>query len=107
MSLLLRPNNFYFSTRFRDTSLIYKKSNSFVYIFAVNCQFPKYLRHSVPFKAESWHALSHEQYFSKQCFLDICRCAFKVFNRFNKKQINFLTGCLYETGVVTCGKSVN
>ena len=29
------------------------------------------------FKAENWHALSHEQYFSKHRFLDICQCAFK------------------------------
>ena len=28
-------------------------------------------------KAENWHALSDEQYFSKQLVLNICRCAFK------------------------------
>ena len=34
-----RPNNFFFSTRFRETSrLMYKKSNSFVYKFVVNFQ---------------------------------------------------------------------
>ena len=34
-----RPNNFFFSARFRETSrLIYKKSNSFAYKFVVNFQ---------------------------------------------------------------------
>ena len=28
-------------------------------------------------KAENWHALLHEQYFSECGFLDICRCVFK------------------------------
>ena len=40
-------------------------------------RFSKYLRQGVPYKAENWHALSHEQYFSKHRFLDICRCTFK------------------------------
>ena len=32
----------------------------------------------MPYKAENWHALSHEQYFSQhRRFLDIYRCAFK------------------------------
>ena len=31
------------------------------------------------YKVKSCHALSHEQFFSKHCFLDIFRCAFKVF----------------------------
>ena len=31
----------------------------------------------MPCMAENWHALSHEQYFSRHRFLDICRCAFK------------------------------
>ena len=31
----------------------------------------------MPYKAKNWHALSHEQYFPKHCFLDICRCVFK------------------------------
>ena len=30
------------------------------------------------YKAENWHALSHEQYFSRDRFLDICRCAFNA-----------------------------
>ena len=43
-----------------------KKSNS------LNC-----LR-GVLYKAENWHALSHEQYFSKHHFLDICQCVFNT-----------------------------
>ena len=31
----------------------------------------------MPYKVENWHALSHEQYFSKHRFSDICPCAFK------------------------------
>ena len=31
----------------------------------------------MPYKAETWHAWSYEQYFSKHRFLDISRCAFK------------------------------
>lgn len=30
----------------------------------------------MPSKAQNWHDLSHEQYFSKYRFLDICRCAY-------------------------------
>ena len=35
----------------------------------------------MPYNAENWHVLSHEQYFSKHRFLDTCRCAFnnKIF----------------------------
>ena len=71
-TLLWRTNNFFFSTH----RLRYKKSNSFVYKFVVNCQVFKYLRHGVPYKAENWHAWSREQYFSKHRFLDTSRCAF-------------------------------
>ena len=39
--------------------------------------FSKYLHQGVLYKAENWHALSHEQYFLKNLFLDICQCAFK------------------------------
>ena len=42
-------------------------------------RFSKQLRQGVLYKAENWHALSHEQYFSKHRFLDICRCAFNFF----------------------------
>ena len=30
----------------------------------------------MPYKAENWHAPSHEQYFSEHRFLDICQYAF-------------------------------
>ena len=33
----------------------------------------------VPYKAENWHASSHEQYFSKHHFHDICQCVFSSF----------------------------
>ena len=32
----------------------------------------KQLCQGVSYKAENWHASSHEQYFSKYRFLDIC-----------------------------------
>ena len=35
----------------------------------------------MPYKAENWHTLSHEQYFMKHGFLDICRCAFNISRR--------------------------
>ena len=34
----------------------------------------KQLCQGVSYKAENWHASSHEQYFSKYRFLDICWC---------------------------------
>ena len=37
----------------------------------------------MPYKAENWHALSHEKYFSKPRFLDICRCAVSTGTIFN------------------------
>ena len=64
-ALLWHFNIFFFSTY----SLMYKKSNSFVYKFVVN-------RQGVPYKTEYWHTWSHEQYFSKNHFLDICQYAF-------------------------------
>ena len=55
---------------------MYKKLNSFVYKFVVNCQI--FLKtQGVPYKAEAWHVWSQEQYFLKHSFLDICRWAFK------------------------------
>ena len=33
------------------------------------------------YKAENRHALSYKQHFSKQRFLDICRCAFIISRR--------------------------
>ena len=29
-------------------------------------------------RIENWHSLSHEQYFSTQCFLDICPWVFNI-----------------------------
>ena len=40
-------------------------------------RFSELLHLAVPYTAENGHALSHEQYFSKQPFLDICWYAFK------------------------------
>ena len=59
---------------------MYKKLNSFVYKITSLVRFSKSLRQGVPYKAEKWHALSHEQYFSKHRFLDIWQCAFKEWN---------------------------
>ena len=44
----------------------------------------------MPYKAENWDALSHEQHFSKHCLLDSCQCAF------NSKKSNMVVGCVYE-----------
>ena len=46
----------------------------------------------VLYKAENWHALSgvsHEQYFSKNYFLNICQCAFK--SNFKADIPNYIT----------------
>ena len=37
-----------------------------------NVSFSQKLRQKVPYKAENWNALLHDQYFSEHCFLDIC-----------------------------------
>ena len=50
---------------------MYKKSNAFVYKFAVNYQVFEKLRQGAPFKAENWNPLSREQYLSKHRFLDV------------------------------------
>ena len=50
-------------------------------------RFSKYLCQDVLYKAENWHAWSHEQYFSKHRFLDICQCAFKNFSKFTGKYL--------------------
>ena len=55
--MLCRSNNYSFATRFREThGLMYKKSK------------PGFLNNSIRvhfYKAENWHALSYEQYFSR------------------------------------------
>ena len=51
---------------------MYKKSNSFVYIFLVNYQgLFQILRQGVLWKAENWYASSHEPYFSEHRFFQI------------------------------------
>ena len=40
------------------------------------CEPQEIFKKGVPYKAENWHALSHEQYILQHRFLDICRCAF-------------------------------
>ena len=48
----------------------------------------------MPYKTKNYHALSHEEPFSKHQFLDICRCVFNNFlNKWSFFQImtyNFL-----------------
>ena len=56
---------------------MYKKSNSFV--SRQLSVFSKELRQDMPYKAENWHGLSHEQCYSTHRFLDICRSAFKAY----------------------------
>ena len=41
-------------------------------------RFSRQLYQGVLYKAEIWHALSQEQYFSKQHFLYICQCVFNL-----------------------------
>ena len=50
----------------------YKKLNSFVYIFVVSCVifFKSLYWQGVSYKVDNCHALLHEQYFSKNYFLD-------------------------------------
>ena len=62
-------NNIIFSFQhgLQTHCLIYKKSDSFVYIFVVNFQFFSG-NTGQTYKAENWHDLSHEQYISKHRF---------------------------------------
>ena len=53
----------------KSRTILFINLSSIVQVF-LNCQ-------GLPCKAENWHALSHEPYFSKLYFLDICRCPFK------------------------------
>ena len=84
-SLLLRPNNLFFLARyFRDTHpLMCKKLTSFVYIF--------FQQLSVfPNNSVNWHALSHEQYFLKRCFLNICHCTFRTCTHLFNNQVIYV-----------------
>ena len=75
MSLLWRPNDFFFSTHFRNIVWCIK---SWTRLFLICRQLSGFLNSSVRgYKAENWHALSHEQYFSKNRFLGIFRFSFK------------------------------
>ena len=56
---------------------IENRSRLFIYLSLID-SFSKLLCQNIPCKAENWHSLSHEQYFSKHHFLDICRDAFKI-----------------------------
>ena len=52
--------------------LMYKKSNKVVFKLLSIVRLSKYLRQGVLFKAGNWHALSHEQCFSKHRFQISC-----------------------------------
>ena len=52
------------------------RARLFIYLPQI-VNFSKYLFQNMHKKAENWHALLHEQYFSECGFLDICRCVFK------------------------------
>ena len=96
MSLLIRPNIFFFSTHFRETHrLVHKKSDSFVY--KLFCLLTDFLN-KYPHKAGNWHALIHEQYFSKDSFLDICQCAFNIITKFLLLRMKYIIdeGCLHH-----------
>ena len=59
-----------FSSRqvFEKHRLMYKKSNKVLFKLLSIGRLSKYLRQGVLFKAGNWHALSHEQCFSKHRF---------------------------------------
>ena len=71
-ALLWRTNNFFFSTH---RLMCKSRSRLFINLSSI-VKFSKLLRQGVPYKAKNWHTWSHEQYFWKQRFLGICRCAF-------------------------------
>ena len=57
--------------------LLNKKFSSFVYLYLSSIAgFFKQLRQDTPYKAENWHDLSHQRYFSMHYFLDICLWVF-------------------------------
>ena len=74
MSLLWRPNNFFFSTH----CLMYKKSSSFVYKFVVNCQVflitPSVCTLHTQLKILMPYHMNNT--FGNTAFLDIYRCVF-------------------------------
>ena len=91
VSLLRHRNNFSFSTYFRIVWCIKRRACLFINFLSI-VRFSKQLRQGVPYKGENWHALSHEQCFSKHRFLDICRCAFKT-SLFVTPRVKFAVTC--------------
>ena len=71
---------------------MYKKSISFVYIFAFNYQFFNITPSGYAYKVENWHTLSDDQKIFKHRFLDICHCLFKYqraeLSRIEKKHLS-------------------
>ena len=57
---------------------IKSRTRLFKHLSSIFRDFCHQLRQCVPYEAENWHAWSHEQYFSKHRFSDICRCAFSI-----------------------------
>ena len=79
ISLLWRPNNFS-SQHVLERHIIWcikSQTCLFTNLSSIS-RFSKQLHQGVLYKAENWHALSHQQYFSKHHFLDICQCAFNL-----------------------------
>ena len=79
ISLLWCPNNFY-SRHISERRIVWciKKKTCLFTNLSLISRFSKQLHQGVLYKAETWHALSQEQYFSKHHFLDICQCAFNL-----------------------------
>ena len=85
MSLLLHANSFSLTRSFEDTHrLMYKNSNSFLYIFVVNCTF--FLNKSIE-KSEQ-NLLSHR-------FIDICCCDFNLLFRFLRDFLSVSTSMVH------------
>ena len=61
----VKHHTFVFSeTFFGETHrLTYKKSNFFVYAFVINGSFFEMIVQGTPYKAQNWHALSHQYTF--------------------------------------------
>ena len=49
----------------------------FIYLSSF-VEFSKLFRQDMPCKAENWHAVSHDQYFSTYHYLDICPWIFNI-----------------------------
>ena len=84
----------FFSTCFRPIVWSEKHQICLFINLSSIVSFSKYLHQGVLYKAKYCHALSHEKYFSKQHFLDICQCAFNlnhsVMNNYNDADLMFL-----------------